>query len=122
MTTPISRHIHATFGAIILMLLLLATLAWLSGHNAKATTKTPFTTVTNFVCEIRGELSNEHFHISSATRMTYAQWRIRYADNGTPDTYLQRPGEACRTETYTCVPNATPSSTGTEKLAFRPCP
>lgn len=56
--------------------------------------------ITDFVCEMSGNVSNRHFNIRYATYQGRGDWFLVYADSGNQTTYLQRHGEDCHTESY----------------------
>lgn len=58
-------------------------------------------TNTNFVCQMQGKWSNEHYNVSEVKYLGNGDWQLSYPDNEIRVIYHQRQGEDCGTETYT---------------------
>ena len=84
------------FSATLTLILLSTALAIALNKPAKAEPNT----VTNFICESRGEWSNEHYNVRDAKYRESGEWLITYRDSGKVSLYIQRRGEDCRTEVF----------------------
>jgi uncharacterized protein YpmB len=56
--------------------------------------------VTNFICQIQGKWSNEHYDVRSAVHQGDGIWELTYRDSGLTTVYVQRHGEDCSSETF----------------------
>ena len=103
MTTTRTANNTKTALILCVLLLLLATAYWLTARSAQAANEASFPMTTNFVCEMQGKWSNEHYDISNAEWRGNGDWTLTYRDNGSTTRYLQRHGEDCRTESFPTI-------------------
>lgn len=94
MQTTHQRNILITFLISSLIVIAIACLPTPNAVEAKPTS------VTNFICEINGNWSNEHYNVANARFMGNGAWEISYRDDSPNSVYLQKPGEDCRVEEF----------------------
>lgn len=82
------------------LLIIVAFAMWVFWLSTPMTAKAAAPQITNFICQIQGKWSNEHYNIREANYQGDSEWVLTYRDSGKQTVYIQRRGEDCATEIF----------------------